>query len=623
MNKVISGYFDDAHRSLQRQHSGAQLHKAPSNVELPPLRPSSGEKGAISRDVALDSKVTMGSSAMLESKSMGSLEYSHEHVSRGVQLEQLNAALQDSSKLARKVRALQDQLAITSAKKEAFKAQAQRLEREFKKGREQTDMLQKDLLDAKRETNELNKDAQEAIAMMGEMRKAHIQEVKLLQRGLNQRNGDKDSRNRVNEMADLVDKVGRAVVQRDEAIRDKTKMEAQLKAAMSNLHSASDDVAKFKKQNQQLSKNLKEAKRRGQYVPPKPREQPDEDSDEDFELELQQLEKRFEILEEGPAGLDVLASNLSKDKQELEKRVKQQQQTIKSLTRTIEDWKLLGQEKDNQIKDLNGKLEKVMRDQAIMEEQIAQKQRDIELQVAEEKAALEARVQELEMECDNARAAADGMEKASTRLGKELVKVHEQYSGAPPPAAAGAVTGDSASAAPPPPAAGPGKSVAAAQNLQAKTGEKLHLEAFRDGEAVELRAREAPSGKEMRIPVPAAIVKELDETDPWNDLFSRTGVDPGPPRQVVISSRLGEKEVKLKPANTPLILTAYRYSDQRYYLAGMDIATQQLLSLSITEASLPPPLAAQLKACKGNDAIFNALAAAVRLSADGKTMSLE
>merc|ERR1719379_2043104 len=76
-----------------------------------------------------------------------------------------------------------------------------------------------------------------------------------------------------------------------------------------------------------------------------------------------------------------------------------------------------------------------MRDHALFEEQIAQKQREIAIQVEEERAALEARIQELELECDNARAAADGMEKASTRLTRELVKVHEQYSGAPPPAA--------------------------------------------------------------------------------------------------------------------------------------------------------------------------------------------
>merc|ERR1719330_1926785 len=107
----------------------------------------------------------MGSS-MIGSKSMGSLEYSHEEISRGVQQEQFHSALQDSSKLARKVRSLQDQLAITSAKKEAFKAQAQRLEREFKKGRDQTDALQRALLESKREAATLNKDAQEAIAMM-------------------------------------------------------------------------------------------------------------------------------------------------------------------------------------------------------------------------------------------------------------------------------------------------------------------------------------------------------------------------------------------------------------------------------------------------------------------------
>merc|ERR1740121_621485 len=475
MNKVISGYFDDAHRSLGRQQSGMEIQKMPSKVELPPLRPSSGppttggEKGA-AIGIALDSRATLGSSGLLASKSAGSLEYSYEQVTLGMQQEQLNSALQDSSKLARKVRALQDQLAITSAKKEAFKAQAQRLEREFKKGREQTDALQRDLLDAKRETSALNEDAQKAISMMTEMRTKHIAEVKLLQRGLNQRNGDKDARNRVNEMADLVDKVGRAVVQRDEAIRDKTQMQAQLNKALKDLRSMADDNGKFRKQNKQLSDILKEARRKGQYAPPRPPVGPDEDSDHEFEDELRQFEKRFEILEEGPAGLDVLASNLSKDKQNLEKRVKAQQDTIRSLNSTIDNWSRLGDQKDQQIKDLSAKLEKVMRDHALFEDQIAAKQREIALQVEKEKAALEARISELELECDNARADADGMEKASTRLTRELVKVHEQFSGAPAPGAAPGAEGAAAAGG----SGGPSNwtRVAGAEGVALKTGEQ-------------------------------------------------------------------------------------------------------------------------------------------------------
>lgn len=549
---------------------------------------------------------------------MGSLDFSREQASRGVQADKFQQALSDNSKLARKVRALQDQLAITSAKKEAFKAQAQRLEREFRKGREHSDSLQKDLLEAKREAGQLNKEAQEAISMMTEMRKAHLAEVKLLQRGLAARSGSEQSRNRVNEMADLIDKVGRAVVQRDEAIRDKTQMQAQLNKALKDLRSMSDDCAKFRKQNKQLSDSLKEARRKGQYAPPRMNVPPEDESDAEFEEELRQFEKRFEILEEGPAGLDVLASNLSKDKQNLEKRVKAQQDTIRSLNKTLENWKQLGGQKDQQIKDLSKKLEKIMRDHALFEEQIAQKQREIALQVEDEKAALEARIQELELECDNARADADGMEKASTRLTRELVKVHEQYSGAPPAAAAGATTSGTPAASAP--AGQNWARVAGADSMELKTGERLSIEIFRDGEAVELRAREGSGGEEFRVPIDAGLLKELDEADPYADLLSRTGIDPGPPRRLVVSTRLGEKEVELKPRGTPVLLTAYRYSAKRYVLTGMDLQSQTMLNLTITEATLIPALEAKINASKGDEAVFDALASTLKLSDSGSLL---
>eukprot|EP00971_Amphidinium_carterae_P195753 3884571-Amphidinium_carterae.1 len=183
-------------------------------------------------------------------------------------------ALQDNARLNRKLRTLQDQYAVTSAKKEAFKAQAVRLEREFKKGHEAGSTVATNisggvtltcltsvwrhltpcsaissmhvgrsqqrpayvrwhsqkfwqtltvlrmtrllLFSHCNQAEQTAKEAREAVAMMSDMRKSHIQEVRLLQRGLAARGGDEKFRNRVNEVADLVDKLGRAVVQRDE-----------------------------------------------------------------------------------------------------------------------------------------------------------------------------------------------------------------------------------------------------------------------------------------------------------------------------------------------------------------------------------------------------------------------
>ncbi|CAE7673637.1 PAP4, partial [Symbiodinium sp. CCMP2456] len=118
----------------------------------------------------------------------------------------------------------------------------------------------------------------------------------------------------------------------------------------------------------------------------------------EFEHELLAFEQRFIILEEGPAGLDILASNLSKDKLNLEKRLKSSNETVDSLTASVGEWRRLSEEKDLEISDLSTKLDQMMREHAALEEAIAQKRREIEQQVAEEKAALEAKVQELQLE---------------------------------------------------------------------------------------------------------------------------------------------------------------------------------------------------------------------------------
>lgn len=612
MSKVISSYFDDAHRGLQRQQSDAGR-----GVQLPPLRPNSGPAatgdGADREPPGFDKA---GSPGLTQSQSMGSLEFSHDQVTRGLQADSYQQVLQDNSKLARKVRSLQDQLAITSAKKDAFMAQAQRLEREFKKGREQSDTLQRELLEAKREAGQLTKDASEAIAMMSEMRKAHIHEVRLLQRGLQARSQDASMRNRVNDVADLVDKVGRAVVQRDEAIRDRTKAQVQVEKAAKDLRILHEECGQLKRQNKQLQAKFKEAKRKGKLVTKKPETsaEPPDDSDEDFESELALFEKRFQIMEEGPAGLDILASNLSKDKQALEKQLKSQAEAMKRLNGTLEAWKRECAEKDEKIRELNDKLTSVLRQQARLEEQVADKQREIAEAVASERSRLEARIAELENDYDDARELADGMEKASSALTRELVKVHEAYARPVPGAAAGpsgvAEEADS----------NKGEQLAASSQTS-KTGEQLKLAVFRRGEDTELHAQEVPDGEACCVKLTAEVIKELDAEDPWTELFSRVGVDPGPPRRIVVASQIAQEEVRLPPSNSTSLITAFRYSAERYLFSGMDLAAGTLAEVAVTEDELTPELRAGIASCRDDSSLFKLLARGLSFEAGGSSLA--
>lgn len=625
MNKVISGYFDDAHRGLQRQQSdpsGRWPAGTASHVQLPPLRSDSvspSTTGGLMKE---------GSGQLRHSQSAGGLyDFTQDQLVMGVQNEKYQQTLVENSKLQRKLRAMQDQLSIVTAKKEAFRAQAQRLEKEFKKGREQSDTLQKELLESKREAGILSKESQEAIGMMTEMRKAHIQEVRLLQRGLAQRSGGEQSRNRVNEVADLVDKVGRAVVQRDEATRDKLNLQRQLNKSTADLRSVTDESARLRRQNAKLQESLKEAQRRGKYVVPRPERDPPldpDDSDLEFESELATFEKRFEILEEGPAGLDILASNLSRDKHNLEKRVKVQQETIASLNNMIESWKTVAAGKDQQIEDLNQRIDKTLKEQAMLQEQIAQKRREIELQVEEEKAELHRRISELEQERDSALSAADSMEMVGSRLSKELVKVHQQYSGPkpkepdPPPAQP-----VEESKEPKKDEAKEEKKVLSKQSQQAKTGEFLSLELTGYRDIVELHAKEEASGIEGRMQLDKALLKELDESDPWTDLFTRVGVSLGPPRRIVISSLLGQRRVKLRPSGTDFILTICRFDAQRYYMSGVSMMTQSFADCAVLEDSVTSSLQKRIGACRGNDDLFDLLVTGLSFEADAGRLSFD
>eukprot|EP00928_Gymnodinium_smaydae_P074878 TRINITY_DN57898_c0_g1_i1.p1 TRINITY_DN57898_c0_g1~~TRINITY_DN57898_c0_g1_i1.p1 ORF type:complete len:632 (+),score=157.28 TRINITY_DN57898_c0_g1_i1:145-2040(+) len=611
MNKVISGYFDDAHRGLERQLDGARgPAQLGPHVQLPKLR---GESAGSDGSGGGGARGGGGSwdKPLKHSSSTGALELSKEQLNNGVQIERLQQTLQENAKLSRKLRAVQEQLAITSAKKEAFKAQSMRLEKEFKKTRDQSDTLQRELLDAQRDAGQSSKEAQEAMQMMAEMRKAHIMEVRLLQRGLAARGGDAASRNKVDEVADLVDKVGRAVVQRDEAIRDKTKLQSQLSKATMDSRALSNEVAKLRKQSIDMKEKLHEAQRKAQFrptkAPPNAQRRPDlEDSDDEFELELSTFEKRLNILEEGPAGLDILASNLAKDKQNLEKRIRQQQETMRVLNKSIEDWKAVNADKDEQIDELNRKMEKMLQDQALMQEQIAAKRREIELQVEEEKAELEARIKQLQNEVDLAQSQAEGLEKVSSRLTKELVKVHGQY-GTLDSGAAEAPPGDAA-----------GEAVEQVlERLESRlvgTGETLRMEVCKlvNGRK-ELRAAELPSGEEVRLPIGSGLEAELGTDEPWLKFFKRVGVSLGPPKQIVIASRLGEREVTLHPADTSVILTICKYDSRRFNFSGMRVSDQRMLDFVVMEDSLTPELCNSIDACKDDGSLFDLLVAGLQL----------
>jgi len=528
------------------------------------------------------------------SKSTGALEFSTDQATRGVQDQRYQQALQENSRLSRKLRALQDQLSITSAKKDAFRAQALNLEKSFKKGREQSDVIQKELLEARRDAESSSKESTEAIQMMNEMRKAHLQEVRLLQRGLEARGNDEKFRNRVNEVADLVDKLGRSVVQRDEAMRDKSKAQAQMNKMVVDLRALADECSKLRRQNKSLDVKLKESIRKGKAaVPPAVnRNSADfDESDEEFETELLHFEKRFQILEEGPMGLDILASNLARDKRLLEKALKEQQEAHRGTLASLEEWKALNTHKDNTITKQNKKIEEMMMAQAALEEEIERKRREVEEAVNTERANLEARLAELQNERDEARAQADSMVMASDKLSQELVKVHEQYDDATQrkhaeraELAAGVSEPEAEDAE--------WEMMEESAKQKAKTNDNeppcsLNLSVWKEKQSgrFQLRVQEE-DGMETKIAVSEKLVQELDSASPWVDLFSRVGISSDDPPRVLITELLGQKEVTLPPNGVAVLCRVHRFDAWRYYVSGTALASSFMSDYIVTKDEL-------------------------------------
>lgn len=669
MNEVITSYFEESHRGLQRQRPA---HQEPprayigASVSLPPLQsghslPSdAGEQrsGRGSGDGGYGGGPGGGSGPKFE--------FNKELAIAGIQEERYQEVLLQNEKLTKKMRQLQDQLTITSAKKEAFKVQSTRLEKDLRKARDQSDMLQKEVLNAKQEHEYLAVQSKDAVHMMNEMRKSHLQEVRLLQRGLAQR-GDEKMRNRVNEVADLVDKLGRAVVQRDEAIKEKTKLQAQLHQIKSESKTLHEERLKLRKQNKGMEEKLKKANRDVKtLMAPIERDELTPDlSDDELEMELSAFEKRYSVLNDGAKGLDHFVEQLTKTKEKLQEQVNEQAETIASMEKSLDHWQNLCQMKDQKIQELSKKLSEMQREQTILEQQVAAKQKEIEMQIQIERENIGKQFAHLQSDADQARSTAEGMQVVGDKLQKELTKYHEAHArmqygkdnasldtvdesagydqfmdssmldggsllspGAPKDpkdqVLAREVVFGMVNAVLEKQGHEPMTRCLMQQAKFLKTGELLQLEVINAAEGMELHGHDLSSGEKHVISLDQELIDALDPEDPWIELFSMVGMSRGPPRRLALPTTVGRRdEVMLPPAGMGLEITIYQYDTRRFYICGVELnETQEALDLVVLEDSFTPEQEEEIDACKNSDALFDFFVAAMQLHNENGRLKL-
>jgi len=288
-------------------------------------------------------------------------------------------------------------------------------------------------------------------------------------------------------------------------------------------------------------------------------------------------------------GLDILASNLARDKRLLEKALKQQQEAHRAVLASLEEWKALNEQKDETITKQNAQIEEMMMAQAALEEEIERKRREVEEAVNTERANLEARLAELQAERDDARAQADSMVLASDKLSQELVKVHEQYDDATQRKKA--EKADMALDEPEAEDATQWTKVEEREEQKVKTSDmetpcSLKLSVWKEpGGRHQLRAQEA-GAEETRIALEDDLVQDLDSESPWVDLFSRVGLSSDDPPRIVLSQLIGEKEATLPPNGTAVLCRVHRFDAWRYYISGTSLATSTMSDYIITRDEL-------------------------------------
>lgn len=638
MNEVISSYIEDSHRTLLAKKGGAQStpeqeDRGRNAAQKLPRLPQNGSQLSPQRTAQ---------------STQNDANYMNSMVSQNVRSRAICSisdethedALREIDRLMKKNKSLTDELSIVTAKKMSFKAQALRDQKEMKKMATTLEALQKDAKSQKEDSTYKSEVSQQALTEISEMRETHIREVRMLQRGLQART-DETYRNRVNEIADLVDGLGRAALQRDQANKEKAKLQQRLRQTTVELKTLQEERKKYLMQNKTLASKLSDVQRTNKVLM-QPRQdvfnlEEDElenESDDDFDSELTAFEKRYAILDEGARGLDHWVEKLHREKGRLEKRTEDSSKDVSSLEKAVAQWQELCEQKDLKIEALEQRVKELQTVFEKMQLEVKTKSADLQIQITEERKQYEAKLKQLQQEADYARSTAQGYHSLSEKLQNELVRAaHEPFtvpeideaSATPCPEDMDMRQADDPS--PAPQDAVEAESVAQsvlgevysktaeegvdyevlAQQAQfAKTGELLQLEVRRDLEGnTVLHGHELSTNERHRVDLDAELVQELDPEDPWTELFTVVGISLGPPKELVLPTLVGRREVPLAPSGVFVILTVYKYDSRRFFLNGFDPNSQRLVDLVVMEDALPPEACQMIDSVANDEVLFD------------------
>merc|ERR1719231_2099581 len=161
------------------------------------------------------------------------------------------------------------------------------------------------------------------------------------------------------------------------------------------------------------------------------------------------------------------------------------------------------------------------------------------------------------------------------------------------------------------------------KSVYAKTGELLTLKVCRVGEALVMKAREISTDERYSVEIPPDFLEEMDQEDPFGELFSIVGMAASP-KALVLPTLRWRADIAMAPAGVQVALSVFQYDAQRFFIVALEEEESRIAELVITEEKFDEAQLAELQAIPDeppapldrNEMIFNFLRSYLSLYED-------
>jgi len=312
----------------------------------------------------------------------------------------LEAELMKTDETEEKIRQVRERLTIVAGKKKQFRSSVSQLdvrvaqlESRCQQYERETEHTAEELADAKARSRA-------CVEELRDMRGSYTNEIKVLQRGLTRKPALGDGfASRVDELAELMDFLGRAVVMRDRATVAKKKLEAQARQIKDENRDLQALRARRAREIAQAQRKVRAAAAENAGLTQDPEcERMEACEDDEFERALCDFERKFLVLDDGAGGLYETLNRLKLENASLEARSAEAVERIDIARRQREDWKRVAEEKAVRRKAAEELLAQVREDHEKMNAKIKQRSDEIEAQVMQERELLEEEREAMERE---------------------------------------------------------------------------------------------------------------------------------------------------------------------------------------------------------------------------------